>query len=117
MVKITKFDPTEYLKDEEDIAAYLAAAFESGDTEAITAAVGTAAKAKGMSQIAEQSGIGREQLYRAFRKGSNPTLKTLFPVMQALGVSLTALPVPVGVKKVVRKKKAAPRRRLKAEVA
>ena len=74
--KATKADKT--------LAADLAAAFQSGDAGIIAHALGVAARAKGMSQIAEASGCAREQLYRSLSRRGNPTLKTVLAIMHAL---------------------------------
>jgi probable addiction module antidote protein len=68
----------------------MAEAFESGDAGYIAHALGVVARAKGMTQIASQSGLSREQLYRSFSENGNPTLKTTIAVMKALGIELTA---------------------------
>ena len=68
------------------IAAYLAAAFETSDAQIIAHALGVAARAKGMSQVAEEAGCAREQLYRSLSKKGNPTLKTVLAILSALAV-------------------------------
>lgn len=82
------FDPAEYLDDAPSIAAYLDEAFKTENPEYISHALGVAAKAKGMTDIAQKSGIRREQLYRSLNSKGNPTLQTLLPVMKALGVTI-----------------------------
>jgi probable addiction module antidote protein len=88
--KLTNFDPAEGLTSDEAIAAFMADAFESEDAGYIAHALGVVARAKGMSQIADQTGLSREQLYRSFSESGNPTLKTTIAVMKALGIELTA---------------------------
>ncbi|MCW4446843.1 addiction module antidote protein [Vibrio cyclitrophicus] len=88
--KLKPFDSTEYLDSEESIQAYLSVALDSGDAEFIASAIGTIAKAKGMSQLAKETGLSRESLYKSFSRKGNPNLKTLLSVTQALGVSLSA---------------------------
>jgi probable addiction module antidote protein len=88
--KLTTFDPAEGLTSDEAIAAFMADAFESGDAGYIAHALGVVARAKGMAQIAGQTGLSREQLYRSFSERGNPTLKTTLAVMKALGIELTA---------------------------
>lgn len=92
--KLTPFDPAEGLTSDEAIAAFMADAFESNDAGYIAHALGVVARAKGMAQIAGQTGLSREQLYRSFSENGNPTLKTTLAVMKALGIELTAK-VPV----------------------
>lgn len=88
--KLTAFDPAEGLTSDTAIAAFMADAFESEDAGYIAHALGVVARAKGMSQIASQTGLSREQLYRSFSESGNPTLKTTIAVMKALGIELTA---------------------------
>ncbi len=84
------YDPAAALDSEEAIAIFMADAFETGDATYIAKALGVVARAKGMSEIAQQTGLSREQLYRSFSEKGNPTLKTTLAVMKALGLNLTA---------------------------
>ena len=88
--KLTTYDPAEDLGSDEAIAIFMAEAFETNDAAYISHALGVVARAKGMTQIANQTGLSREQLYRSFSAQGNPTLKTTLAVMSALGISLTA---------------------------
>jgi len=88
--KFTVYDPAEDLTSDEGIALFMAEAFKTQDAAFIAHALGIVARAKGMAQIAEQTGLSREQLYRSFSKNGNPTLKTTFAVMKTLGIQLTA---------------------------
>lgn len=88
--KLTTYDPAEDLASSEAIAAFMAAAFETSDAGYIAHALGVVARAKGMAEIAGQTGLSREQLYRSFSENGNPTLKTTLAVMKALGIDLTA---------------------------
>ena len=90
--KLTTYDPAAALIDDEEIAAFMADAFETGDAGYIARALGIVARAKGMTQIARDTGLSREQLYRSFSEAGNPTLKTTLAVMKALGIDLTAKP-------------------------
>ncbi|BAO80372.1 predicted transcriptional regulator [Serpentinimonas raichei] len=90
---ITKpWDPAEYLNTQEDMAAYLEAALEAGDPALVAAALGDIAKAKGMSQIARDAGLGRESLYKALAPSGNPEFATVMKVVSALGLQLHASP-------------------------
>lgn len=89
---ISLFDPAEMLTSREAVAAFMSDALASGDSGYIAHAVGVVARAKGMSQIAEEAGLSREQLYRSFSRQGNPTLKTTLAVLQALGIELLARP-------------------------
>ena len=86
--KTSPWDVTEHLETEEDMAAYLEAALEGNDPSLIAAALGDIAKAKGMSQIAKQTGLGRESLYKALSPEGNPEFSTILKVVSALGLQL-----------------------------
>jgi probable addiction module antidote protein len=88
MIKVTDFDVSEYLDNEELIAEYLSAAMEEGDPNIFLAAVGHVAKARGMSDIAKLSGLGRESLYKAFTPGAKPRYETVQKVLTSLGVKV-----------------------------
>lgn len=88
--KVTHYDPAEDLTSDVAIAAFMAEAFQTNDPGFIAHALGIVARAKGMTQIANQTGLSREQLYRSFSENGNPTLRTTLAVMKALGVELTA---------------------------
>jgi probable addiction module antidote protein len=89
-VKLTTYDPAEDLTSDAAIATFMVAAFATEDAGYIAHALGVVARAKGMAQIAEQTGLSREQLYRSLSEHGNPTLKTTIAVMKALGIELTA---------------------------
>ena len=94
------FDPAEYLKDEDDISAYLSAILEENDAALFATALGDIAKARGMTEVAKSSGITREALYKALRPNAQPRFETIAKVCNALGVKLTATPItqqPVSV--------------------
>ncbi|MES2721887.1 MAG: addiction module antidote protein [Pseudomonadota bacterium] len=84
------WDPAEHLKTEADVAAYLQASLDEGDTGLIMAALGDIARARGMSEVARAAGLGRESLYKALSKDGNPEFATVLKVVQALGLKLTA---------------------------
>ena len=88
--KLTTYDPAEDLASDAAIATFMAEAFATQDAGYIAHALGVVARAKGMSQIAGQTGLSREQLYRSFSENGNPTLKTTLLVMKALGLELSA---------------------------
>lgn len=90
---ITEFDLADYLDSEEMIAEYLTQVLAEGDTDELLQAIGHVAKARGMSQIAKDTGLGRESLYKAFAPGAKPRFETVLKVMHALGVELHAQPV------------------------
>jgi probable addiction module antidote protein len=88
--KLTTYDSSEDLISDEAIATFMAAAFATEDSGYIAHALGVVARSKGMAQIASETGLSREQLYRSFSAQGNPTLKTTIAVMKALGVEMTA---------------------------
>ena len=88
--KLTSYDPAEDIGSDEAIAVFMAEAFQTNDVGCMAHVVGVVPRAKGMAQIASQTGLSREQLYRSFSAKGNPTLKTTLAVMDALGVKLTA---------------------------
>ena len=84
------WDPAEHLETDEDMAAYLEAALEDGDPNLVAAALGDIARAKGMTQIAREAGLGRESLYKALSPEGNPEFATALKVVRALGLRLHA---------------------------
>jgi probable addiction module antidote protein len=93
-IKLTKWDSASYLKNEDDIAAYLQACFEEAPDDAsfIAKALGTVAKARGMTQLAKDAGMGRESLYKALSGAGNPSFSTVLKVANALGLKFTIAP-------------------------
>ncbi len=93
-LKTKRWDSAEHLKNDEDIAAYIDACLEeAGDDAAFIAhALGVVARAKGMTQLAKDTGLGRESLYKALSGEGNPSFATILKVMHALGVKLHAQP-------------------------
>lgn len=89
MPKIKPFDASEYLDDDEVVAEYLTAALEDPNPEVFLAAVGHVAKARGMSSIAETTGLGRESLYKALAPGAKPRYDTVLKVLGSLGVRIS----------------------------
>jgi probable addiction module antidote protein len=84
----TPWDPADHLATEEDRAAYLEAALEEGDPALVAAALGDIARAKGMSQVAREAGLGRQSLYKALSPSGNPEFDTIMKVVSALGLRL-----------------------------
>lgn len=93
MTKFAPFDAADYLTDEETIAEYLTAALEDPNPDLFLVAVRDIARARGMTQLAKDSGLGRESLYKALTPGAKPRYDTVLKIMHALGVKLTAVPV------------------------
>ena len=91
--ELPDFDAAEYLNSEADMAAYLTTVLEENDPALLAAAIGDIARARGMSQVAKDSGIARKALYKALRPGSEPRFETISRVCAALGVRLVAQPM------------------------
>ncbi|MGB4599243.1 MAG: addiction module antidote protein [Trichlorobacter sp.] len=89
---LPEFDMAKQLKSEEDIAAYVTMVIEEGDSSELAHALGVAARARGMSEIAQAAGITREALYKALRPNAQPRFDTINRVCTALGVRLVAQP-------------------------
>lgn len=98
-IEFYDFDPARHLDTPTDVALYLEAALEYDDDVLLAAVLGDIARAHGMTDIASQTGLSRESLYRSLSEGGNPRLSTLHKVCAALGLKLTvepvAAPVPV----------------------
>lgn len=92
MDNFQKFDAVDYLDNEETIAEYLTAALEDENPDVFLAALGDVAKARGMSIIAHNSGLGRESLYKALAPGAKPRYDTILRVLHGLGVKVTITP-------------------------
>ena len=87
-LKLTEFDASAYLDSEEVIAEYLTAALEDENPNVFLTAVGNVAKARGMTQIAQATGLGRESLYKALTPGAKPKYDTILKVLRSLGVRI-----------------------------
>jgi probable addiction module antidote protein len=90
----TPYDLADHLRTPQEIAAYLEACFEEADCDAafIAKAIGDVARAKGMAQIAKDSGLSRESLYKALSGDRNPNLDTVLKVLSSMGLRLRAVP-------------------------
>lgn len=95
ITKTKTFDVAEFLEDEETIADYLNMAIEDPNPEMFLLAVRNIARARGMTQLARDTGLGRQSLYKALRKGAKPRYDTILKVVRALGVKLHAEPTHV----------------------
>lgn len=90
MRHLTRFEAADYLDSEESIAAYLSAVLEEDDPESFLIALKTIARARGMTQLSKDAGIGRESLYKALAPGAKPRYDTILKVVRALGIHLHA---------------------------
>jgi probable addiction module antidote protein len=93
MTKLAPFDAADYLDDDETIAEYISAALEDPNPEVFLAAVRDVARARGMSQVAKDTGLGRESLYKALAPGAKPRYDTMLKLLNALGIKLSAAPL------------------------
>lgn len=89
-IKTQRWDAADYLKTKHDMVAYLAAAFEDGDPALIAAALGDIARAKGMTKVARETGLSRENLYKALSAEGKPEFSTIMKVAKALGITIHA---------------------------
>ncbi len=92
MTKLAPFDASDYLDSEEMMAEYLAACLEDENPDVFLSALADVAKAKGMSQVAKDSGLGRESLYKALAPGAHPRHETIRKVVEALGLKMSISP-------------------------
>ena len=90
MNNLTTFDVAQYLDSKEMIAEYLSQVLTDGDMNELLIAMGNIAKAKGMSQIAKDTGLGRESLYKTFSPDAKPRFETIMKVLNSFGVKLQA---------------------------
>jgi len=88
--QLKKFDAAEYLDDLQSQTELLADALASGNAGYVANALGVIARARGMSELARATGLGRQSLYAALSPDGNPTLDTVLKVAKALGIDLTA---------------------------
>jgi probable addiction module antidote protein len=86
--KFHDFDVAEMLDSDEAVEAFLTEAMATGDAKLIASALGTVARAKGMTGIARKTGLAREHLYRSLSEDGNPTLETTLAVLKAMGFHL-----------------------------
>ncbi|MGH8160037.1 MAG: addiction module antidote protein [Rhodanobacter sp.] len=91
--KFSAFDVAEYLDSDEAIAAYLNEVIDENDSDLFLSALAEIARARSMSKVAEDSGLGRESLYKALRPGAKPGFATIARIMGALGVRVVARPI------------------------
>jgi len=95
-IKTRPFDMANYLTSDEDVAEYLRQVLEDGDPVELGAALGDIARARGMTQLARDTGLSRESLYKSLSGERAPNSDTLFKVIKALGFQLTLAPTAPG---------------------
>lgn len=93
VMETTKFDIADYLDSNEMIAEYLNAVLEEGDNSDVITALGHIAKAIGMTKIAEETGLSRPSLYKAFSEGAKPQFSTIMKVLKAVGGQIKVNPI------------------------
>ncbi|NRP60254.1 addiction module antidote protein [Marinobacterium sp. xm-d-564] len=91
VTNLPDFDMASQLRDENDIAEYLSMVLEEGDSDELVRAIGYVAKARGMTQIAKETGLGRESLYKSLSAGAKPRFETILLVLRALNIDLKAV--------------------------
>ena len=96
MKKLKPFDAADYLDNEIVIAEYLNAALEDENPDVFLVAISDVAKARGMSKLAKDAGLGRESLYKALSPGAKPRYDTIIKLLRALGVDLRTSPTNAG---------------------
>ena len=92
MAKASHFDAADYLDSPDMIADYLSEAFETGDEKLIAQALGTVARAKGMADVAQKTGLSRESLYRSLSEQGHPALATTMKVLDSFDMQLVVKP-------------------------
>ena len=90
-MELRKFDPVDFLDNDEALIEYLNLALAENDPNYFTKALGNVARAKGMTSISEASGLGRQSLYRALSSDGNPRIDTLFKVLETLDLRLVVI--------------------------
>lgn len=95
-LETSRWDAAEFLKNEDEVLAYVEAAFEDGDPAVIAHALGNVARARGMTAVARDAGVTREALYKALSENGDPRLSTLLGVLKALGLKLAPEPASHG---------------------
>jgi probable addiction module antidote protein len=89
-MRTTKFDAADYIEKPEDVAHFLAAAFEGNDADHIRDAIAVVARSRGMTKLAKAAKLNEKSLYRTLGKNGNPEFATVMRLLQALGIRLTA---------------------------
>ena len=92
MKKAEMYDAAEFLESDEEIIAYLNAGLEDGDPALVSAALGDIARARGMTKLANETGITRDGLYKALSPSGNPSFGTVLKVLNALGYKFDIVP-------------------------
>ncbi|MET3667999.1 addiction module antidote protein [Caulobacter sp. 1776] len=92
-LQLRPFDPANYIETDTEITVFLTDALESGHAGVILDALSVVARVKGMTEVAEKAGLGRESLYKALKDGASPRFDTVLRVIQALGLKLAVAKV------------------------
>jgi len=91
-IKTARFDASHYLDSDEMVAEYLNAALAESNADVLLAAIADVAKSRGITRIAADAGLGRESLYKTLAPGSKPRMDTVFKLLRALNIRLSAEP-------------------------
>lgn len=92
MIKVKELDAAEFLRSEEDMTMYLNAMIEENGLRGLQRGLGVVARAKGMTEMAGQAGVGRQNLYKALSSDANPKIETISKVVDALGMKIAIAP-------------------------
>ena len=87
-ITFAKYDPAEYINSKEDVIAFLEGALEENDPDFLLRTIGYIARSKGMSKIAKELNIDRTGLYKALAPDGNPSFKTVFKLLDLLGLRI-----------------------------
>jgi probable addiction module antidote protein len=87
-MKVSQWDPAEFIDTKEDVIAFLEAALEEGDMEFLLTTMGHIARSEGMAQIARELGVTREGLYKSLSPAGNPSFETVLKLLDILGFRL-----------------------------
>ncbi|GMO58281.1 MAG: putative addiction module antidote protein [Termitinemataceae bacterium] len=91
-ITISDYDSADYINTKEDVAVFLAGAVEENDLEFIIKRIGDISRSRGMAQIAKELKLDRAGLYRSFSKEGNPSFKTVFNLLNVLGLRIKLEP-------------------------
>ena len=92
-IELRPWDPAEHMHSEDDMIGYLNAVIDEDDFTVLMSAIGDVARAKGMTQVARETGLGRESLYKSLSSQGNPEFATVQKVLKSLGMQLRVAPL------------------------
>ena len=86
--EFTPFDVADYLKTDDDIKIFLKEAAKTGNFSDFIHALNTAARAKGMSEVAKNAGVTRASLYKSLSENGNPRFETITKIVESFGCKI-----------------------------